>query len=590
MKNEATVRVQTNTPQLIKNLGYVFSDSKKVLAEMMQNARRAKATEIRFSMEDDILCVEDNGIGIEEFQKLLTIADSGWDNETTSEENPFGLGFLSALFSASRVSVESRGRMVVFETEQVISLHNTPVESTNYIGSTRIRLFGFKLSVSGVESALKMYSRGFGIRVFFNGREFERPHALENITGTQSAVGHLCLNGIDKTGYYPSAIDNLLYFQGLPVGCNHEKGHFNGFNIVHLNNSFSLRMPDRDSLIDVAEAQKKIEGAIKGRWKDFFENLKATQPIQELLSRFTILRDFGFLYILNDVPLLPTQCLVRMRNYPVKNDDFNEFINPLAPISKESIETGAVTVYASVDNNMHDLNGRAFAAKMLAYKLGWFELSGSLDAGHWIYNYLVDFETAAFEILYKPTQSGGYSFETCSGAVALVDSYEIRSGQHSVTVTDEAVTLGDDTGDEDDFENLIIIPHGSNGTEALSQVSAWLDEFDGYREEWREEDERLMENFTAILRGELATETVRKALISEGVAYKKNCNNTVVVSLIGTANNIQCKDLPELLEAFVQHLADNKLLSKDDSFSEAAVRTSAMNFVNDLLNRSALDT
>lgn len=60
MQQANSVRIRTNESNLIARLGTVFSSSDKALSEMMQNARRARASEIRFSYEGGSLTVIDN--------------------------------------------------------------------------------------------------------------------------------------------------------------------------------------------------------------------------------------------------------------------------------------------------------------------------------------------------------------------------------------------------------------------------------------------------------------------------------------------------------------------------------------------------
>ena len=62
-----------------------------------------------FVPETKTLTVRDDGCGIGDYQALFTLAESGWDAETIENEMPFGLGFLSALFSCQHLEVESKG-------------------------------------------------------------------------------------------------------------------------------------------------------------------------------------------------------------------------------------------------------------------------------------------------------------------------------------------------------------------------------------------------------------------------------------------------------------------------------------------------
>ncbi|MCR2669598.1 ATP-binding protein, partial [Salmonella enterica] len=81
-----------------------------MLGELLQNARRAQASEIHFTVNQDSLTISDNGSGIADLQNLIHIAESGWDTSLKSRENAFGLGVLSTLYFAENLSVHSRDR------------------------------------------------------------------------------------------------------------------------------------------------------------------------------------------------------------------------------------------------------------------------------------------------------------------------------------------------------------------------------------------------------------------------------------------------------------------------------------------------
>ena len=73
----ATVTLQVNQSRLIGNLKHSFTNQSTFLSELMQNARRAGASEVRFEFHaPHTLVVIDNGHGIDNLQNLLTIAES----------------------------------------------------------------------------------------------------------------------------------------------------------------------------------------------------------------------------------------------------------------------------------------------------------------------------------------------------------------------------------------------------------------------------------------------------------------------------------------------------------------------------------
>ena len=62
------------------------------IIEILQNSRRAGATEVRISNKDGFITVCDNGSGIDDFSKLLHLGDSDWDDAMERSEDPAGVG------------------------------------------------------------------------------------------------------------------------------------------------------------------------------------------------------------------------------------------------------------------------------------------------------------------------------------------------------------------------------------------------------------------------------------------------------------------------------------------------------------------
>ena len=60
--------------------------------EVLQNSRRAGATRVDITSKDGFVTVRDNGSGIDDFSKLLSLGDSDWDEAMESSEDPAGVG------------------------------------------------------------------------------------------------------------------------------------------------------------------------------------------------------------------------------------------------------------------------------------------------------------------------------------------------------------------------------------------------------------------------------------------------------------------------------------------------------------------
>ena len=60
--------------------------------EILQNARRAGATQVDITNEEGWVMVRDNGEGIEDFSKLLDMGGSDWGEGVERSEDPAGVG------------------------------------------------------------------------------------------------------------------------------------------------------------------------------------------------------------------------------------------------------------------------------------------------------------------------------------------------------------------------------------------------------------------------------------------------------------------------------------------------------------------
>ena len=76
---QETICAKVNTRLLTKAERLFIGSVEGRIIEILQNARRAGATEIRISNKGELITVQDNGSGIEDFQKLLDLGGSGWD-------------------------------------------------------------------------------------------------------------------------------------------------------------------------------------------------------------------------------------------------------------------------------------------------------------------------------------------------------------------------------------------------------------------------------------------------------------------------------------------------------------------------------
>lgn len=170
-----------------------------VLAEVLQNARRASATRIEiehFGAEGGgTLVVRDNGRGITDMAKLVTFGASGWDERTDVMENAAGMGVFSL---ASRgVTVRSRG-------------HRVTLSRAVFCGEAEAAVLPDPETVDGTELLFPVDERAVRQTVERVCRYYPIPVTLNGLPVAQSA--------------FLAGAEHVVEWQGLRLGVFREVG------------------------------------------------------------------------------------------------------------------------------------------------------------------------------------------------------------------------------------------------------------------------------------------------------------------------------------------------------------------------------
>lgn len=127
-----TVELKVNVINQLKLLRQsTFKDIYCFLDEDIQNAQRAKATEVKVTVDrwrEGTVTIENNGNILTNPQALFSIAESDWDEEVKNSENPFGMGFFSNITVSNLINVHSGNTYITFDVEDMISTNNTEIK------------------------------------------------------------------------------------------------------------------------------------------------------------------------------------------------------------------------------------------------------------------------------------------------------------------------------------------------------------------------------------------------------------------------------------------------------------------------------
>lgn len=236
-----------------------FKDILCFLDEDIQNAQRAKATEIRVDTDrcEKKLIIENNGAILDDPQSLFSIAESGWDNETKKNESPFGIGFFSNISVSNLVEVITGNKHIVFDVDKMINTGDCTLEvlkSEEYYEGFKLILNNFDYdTIPTYEIGERVERLGkyiHGLDIYYDGIMQDKKNLTE---GGQEYCFSTTINDSDMKGWiainsnYSFAKEVSIYYKGRfvsEIDYPYLKGD------IHINDSvLNLTSPDRKDII-----------------------------------------------------------------------------------------------------------------------------------------------------------------------------------------------------------------------------------------------------------------------------------------------------------------------------------------------------
>ena len=497
------IQVRINEEGALRNQRYAFTDRFTLVTELLQNARRAGAKRIDITHDATArwLRVADDGHGIDDFQKLLTFNESGWDDATSDQERPFGIGFSKCLYAASRCIVVSHDQRVDFDNEAALARAPIDVvmraEADAFVAGTVVELHG--VALPDLADRIESICQGFPVTVVFNGKTLGRRHAEANLAAMPTGVGSVHLAGA-HSGKHSSA--TLVFLQGFavmkPIYFQDDQ-----VNVVHLDSrQFTARLPDRDKLIDEDVQRKRIDSELKACWRRILEIAKTELPAERFVETYySTMRAWGHLDLLNDLDDLPGKLCDVIVGYPIVEDSSTlDYMQPAAVTpTRAQIESGTTTLVA-LDGVSDDNAARWMLARAKGHVV--FDRIG-LHADHWAQRHVRFLEEEAVQVeivseQHRTELEGRWIWPT----VILCEAVRIRVGDDSAEVTDAGVY----------HDGCLYIPAGETSGEPVRQASSFTDENDQFLESDLDADREALADLICRLRSVDPVQTLNSLL------------------------------------------------------------------------------
>lgn len=196
-----------------------------VLHELIQNGRRAGAKAIYVALynlpEGPALSVYDDGQGIDDPAKLLTLGDSGWQDEIQHRENPAGMGVFSLAGRDVRVRSWShsagRGWAVHIPADGWEGGAPLAIEPCGIVRGTEFQIQLPPAWEQQLAASLRTASHFFPLPVHFEGGELPRADFLAGACLVEQWEG--CRIGVFHDSISEASHSHRINFHGVTAAC-----------------------------------------------------------------------------------------------------------------------------------------------------------------------------------------------------------------------------------------------------------------------------------------------------------------------------------------------------------------------------------
>lgn len=236
-----------------------FKDIYCFLDEDVQNAQRAKATEVKITIDryENKVIIENNGNILTNPQALFSIAESGWDENVRSSENPFGMGFFSNITVSNLINVHSGNTYITFDVEKMIATSNTEIEVEeldDYYDGFKLVLNNFDFETANswdIEERVKILGKYVHeLDIYYNGELVEKKDLTEGDDSEYqfSIEDNDCSRWIALAGNYSWGDNVNIFYKGRLVSKLENLPYLKGD--LHVSDkTLNLTSPDRKDII-----------------------------------------------------------------------------------------------------------------------------------------------------------------------------------------------------------------------------------------------------------------------------------------------------------------------------------------------------
>lgn len=221
--SENKVQLQVNVINQLKLLRQsTFKDTLCFLDEDIQNAQRAKATEVKVNVNysDKTVTIENNGQILNNPQALFSIAESEWDEDVKYTENPFGMGFFSNITVSNLIHIYTGNKQIIFDVENMIQTNDTEIqvnELEDYYDGFKLVLNNFDFDVAAsfdIQERVKLLGRYIHeLDIYYNGTIQEK----KDLTQGDNSIYQMSIDDAENFKGWIALGNNYTYQDSINI-------------------------------------------------------------------------------------------------------------------------------------------------------------------------------------------------------------------------------------------------------------------------------------------------------------------------------------------------------------------------------------
>ncbi|MGI8548639.1 MAG: hypothetical protein ACR2M1_15145 [Gemmatimonadaceae bacterium] len=405
-----------NQHRLLGEVGLFFSSATAAFAECVQNAYRAQATTLRVTADplSRTVVFRDNGIGLTDPVKFLTVAESGWDTERV--KHAAGLGSLALFAIATEVEIISmpkngsapwrmRFTDAALRNEAPVECwdstspalwteHGDEPHGVEIRATLRESATFPKLDADGSESWRHRFPLAITI-------ESPNAKAEDGVTRVKYTVE-------EYTGYAIQTRVGTLYVAPRSEAFRRVSGSYNS----HIAVEWEHRQTGTVSLEDDVLTAETCAGITKTVRDDVIERLRRAVSLVWVVSpdanveaklpdRETLVRDEGF----GDAMRVLADALLAEFNVEEVRDAFAELADGNAIVNAFAIEQKARASRAPFRLRFGTLDLASFTVEPFLAMAGYYHVTGGNDLSNVECSLTRDYEGTEFDVEYEASRA-----------------------------------------------------------------------------------------------------------------------------------------------------------------------------------------